>query len=132
MTFCSSCAGLSRASFNPIDESVGMKIRYGFVLLVSVLASSMLPASAQQQKSPAGVSPAVEMTEGEVRKVDNAGRKITLRHGEIKNLDMPAMTMVFQVKDAAMLDKLQVGDKVRFRAEKTGSAYTVTAIEQLK
>ncbi len=61
---------------------------------------------------------AAEMTDGEVRKVSKDTNKITIKHGEIKNLDMPPMTMVFQVKDPAMLDKVKAGDKVRFAAEK--------------
>ena len=61
---------------------------------------------------------AAEMTDGEVRKVSKDTNKITLRHGEIKSLDMPPMTMVFQVRDPAMLDKVKAGDKVRFAAEK--------------
>ena len=73
-----------------------------------------------------------EMTEAEVRKVDKENQKITLRHGEIKNLDMPAMTMVFRVSDTAMLDKVQAGDKVRFTAAKDGGKLTVTAIELAK
>ena len=71
-------------------------------------------------------------TEGEVRKVDNENKKITLKHGEIKNLDMPGMTMVFQVKEPAMLDKVKVGDKVRFTAEKVNGAITLTSIEAAK
>jgi len=67
--------------------------------------------------------------EGEVRKVDRDAAKITLRHGEIRNLDMPPMTMVFQVQDKALLDKVKAGDKVRFAAEKVGGQYTLTAIE---
>ncbi len=70
-----------------------------------------------------------QMTEGEVRKVDKEAARITLRHGEIKNLDMPPMTMVFQVKDAKMLDSVKVGDKVRFSAEKLPAGYTVTALQ---
>lgn len=66
--------------------------------------------------------------DGEVTKIDKAQAKITLRHGEIKNLDMPAMTMVFRVKDTKMLESVGVGDKVRFTAEKVGGAYTVTTI----
>ena len=72
------------------------------------------------------------LADGEVRKVDKDAKKITLRHDPIVNLDMPAMTMVFQVKDAAMLDKVNTGDKVKFSAEKVGSAYTVTGIETVK
>ena len=73
-----------------------------------------------------------DMTEGEVRKLDKENKKLTLKHGEIKNLEMPAMTMVFQVKDPAMLDMVKPGDKVKFRVEKISGAYTVTAIEMAK
>lgn len=72
------------------------------------------------------------MTDAEVRKVDKDAKKITLKHGEIKNLEMPAMTMVFQVKDAALLDVAKSGDKVKFRAEKISGGYVVTAIEVAK
>ena len=85
------------------------------VALAVALAAS-LPALAQA-------------TEGEVRKIDKAAKKITLKHGEIKNLDMPPMTMAYQVKDAALLDKVKEGDKVRFTADKVGGTYTVTSIE---
>lgn len=69
------------------------------------------------------------MTSGEVRKVDKEAKKITIKHGEIKNLGMPPMTMVFQVKDPAMLDKLKAGDKVQFVAEDLNGALTITSIE---
>jgi len=81
---------------------------------------------------PATAAAADELVEGEVRKVDKASAKITLRHGEIKRLDMPPMTMVFQVKEAALLDKVKAGDKVRFRAEQTSGAFVVTAIDTVK
>jgi len=70
-----------------------------------------------------------ETSEGEVRKVDKAGRKITLRHGPLKNLDMPPMTMAFQVADPAMLDRVKAGDKVRFVAANPGGKLTITQIE---
>jgi Cu/Ag efflux protein CusF len=70
-----------------------------------------------------------ELADGEVRKVDKDAKKITLKHGELKALDMPAMTMVFQVGDPALLERVKVGDKVKFKAEKIGGAYVVTAIE---
>jgi Cu/Ag efflux protein CusF len=72
------------------------------------------------------------MADGEVRKIDRSAGKVTLRHGEIKSLDMPPMTMVFRVKDPAMLDPLKDGDKVKFVAEKIGSGYTVTQLEVVK
>ena len=68
--------------------------------------------------------------DGEVRKIDKPQGKITLRHGEIKSLDMPPMTMVFRVSDPKMLDAVAVGDKVKFDAEKLGGNYTVTAIRK--
>lgn len=88
-----------------------------------------------QEKATQATSASQAMTEmiaGEVRKVDRDTRKITLRHGEIKQLDMPAMTMVFQVKDPAMLEKVKAGDKVMFKAEGKGGALTVTEIEPAK
>ena len=77
-------------------------------------------------------STTADMTDGEVRKVDKENKKITLKHGVIKNLDMPGMTMVFGVKDAAMLDKVKAGDKVKFKAEQTGTAIVVTDIQPAK
>ena len=72
------------------------------------------------------------MTDGEVRKIDRENKKITLKHGEIKNLEMPGMTMVFQVKDPAMLDTVKAGDKVMFKAEKANGALVVTEIQPVK
>ena len=66
--------------------------------------------------------------DGEVRKIDKAQAKITLKHGEIKNLDMPPMTMVFRVKDAKLLETVAVGDKVKFAAEKIDGNYVVTQL----
>ncbi len=72
------------------------------------------------------------MVDGEVRKVDTGSKKITLKHGEIKNLDMPPMTMVFQVKDPAMLEKVKAGDKVQFTVDNVNGAMTVLTIEPAK
>ena len=66
--------------------------------------------------------------DGEVRKIDAAQHKITLKHGEIKALDIPAMTMTFRVKDAMALSQLSVGDRVRFSVEKWDGTYTITSI----
>jgi Cu(I)/Ag(I) efflux system protein CusF len=72
-------------------------------------------------------------TDAEVRRVDKSTGKITLKHGEIKNLDMPPMTMVFGVKDKALLDKVKAGDKVKFTADKAPDGqYLVTSIEAQK
>ncbi len=75
---------------------------------------------------------AADMTDGEVRKIDKETKKITLKHGTIKNLDMPPMTMVFLVKDPAMLDSLKPGDKVKFAVEMVGPAMVVTEISAVK
>lgn len=89
-------------------------------------------AQAQQQPAPAAPGAPAAMTEGQVTKVDADNNKLTLRHGEIKNLEMPPMTMVFQVQDPAMLQKVKTGDKVRFTADKVNGAITVTSIEIAK
>ena len=72
---------------------------------------------------------ALPLAEGEVRRVDKAGGKISLKHGEIKNLDMPPMSMVFEVKDPALLNKVKVGDKIVFTADQINGAYTVMSID---
>jgi Cu(I)/Ag(I) efflux system periplasmic protein CusF len=70
------------------------------------------------------------LTDGEVKKVDKSAAKVTIKHGPLKNLDMPAMTMVFRVKEASILDQLAVGDKIKFSAEKIDGAYTVTNVKR--
>ena len=72
-----------------------------------------------------------DMSEAEVRKIDKDAKKVTLKHGPIKNLDMPGMTMVFQVKDATLFDKLVVGEKILFTAEQQQGAYVVTGAERM-
>jgi Cu/Ag efflux protein CusF len=72
------------------------------------------------------------LSDGEVRRVDKEAKKLTIKHGPIPNLNMDGMTMVFQVKDPAMLDQVKAGDKVKFAADKIGGQYTVTKIETVK
>jgi Cu(I)/Ag(I) efflux system periplasmic protein CusF len=92
--------------------------RMATVLLALAFAASALAQS--------------DLSDGEVRKVDKDAKKITIKHGPLANLDMPPMTMVFQVKDPAMLEQVKAGDKVKFQAEKVGGAFTVTKIEPAK
>jgi Cu(I)/Ag(I) efflux system protein CusF len=73
-------------------------------------------------------APADGMTDAEVRKVDLDAAKITLKHGEIKNLEMPPMTMVFNVRDKAMLGQVKAGDKVKFKAVNEAGKFTVTEL----
>lgn len=75
---------------------------------------------------------APELTSGEVRKIDLTAGKITLQHGEIKNLGMPPMTMTFQVKDRAKLTPLKVGDKVQFNVDQINGVYTVLTLSAVK
>ncbi|MGV3573114.1 MAG: copper-binding protein [Ramlibacter sp.] len=109
------------------------------LLLAAAFAAGLPVAAFAQQAAPAdhaahhaqapAQAAATELTEGEIRKVDKSAGKITVRHGEIKNLDMPPMTMVFGVSDPAMLDQVKQGDKVRFRAASQEGRYTITEIQ---
>ena len=93
----------------------------------SLLAQPAMDMSGMKEK---GMS--MEMSNGEVKKIDIEAQKITLKHGEIKNMDMPGMTMVFRTQDPSLLDNLKVGDKVKFNAEKREGFIVVTAIEAIK
>jgi Cu/Ag efflux protein CusF len=80
-----------------------------------------------------GAVHAQALSDGEIRKVDKDAKKLTIKHGPLQNLDMPAMTMVFQVGDPKMLDQVKVGDKVKFQAEMLpGGSTVVTRIEVAK
>ena len=109
----------------------------GFALMGTASAQTAEPSSAPTETTaPAGAAQAqpasgAEMTEGEVRRVDKDNKKITIKHGPLKSLDMPGMTMVFGVKDDTVLDKVQPGEKVQFQAEKIDGKFVVTAIEAL-
>jgi Cu(I)/Ag(I) efflux system protein CusF len=110
----------------PIDMETLMKrralLRHApLALLASGLAAVSLSAFAQAP---------LPLVDGEVRKVDIAQQKITLRHAEIPNLDMSPMTMVFRVKEPALLVQVQPGDKVRFTADKVDGALTAMTIER--
>lgn len=111
-----------------------MKFIYSTLWLALGLAA---PALAQQRPDEhsshhvAAAAPA-DMAEGEVRKVDKDSSKVTLKHGEIKSLDMPPMTMVFVVKDKAMLDSVKTGDKVRFKVVNDAGKFTVTELQVVR
>lgn len=113
--------------------------RTALIFAATLFSLTALPLSAQTTDHNAHhpetgkvAQTAVSMTDGEVRKVDMDAKKITIRHGAIENLGMTPMTMVFQASDPALLDKVKTGDKIKFRAENTGGAYTVTQIEPAK
>ena len=98
-------------------------------------AATAQPASQPSRADNNAVAPTstsastATMTDGEIRKVDKGAKKLTIKHGAIKNLDMPGMTMVFQVKDPALLDKVKAGDKVKFKADMIGGSVVVTEIQ---
>lgn len=107
-----------------------VRVAAALALLVPFASHSADPVVATA--STPAQSIAADMTDGEVRKIDKDNRKITIKHGEIKNLDMPPMTMVFAVKDVAMFGALQAGDKIRFRVEKDKGSYVVVDIQPSK
>jgi len=105
-------------------------LRIGLVLSALVFPTAALSVNhAADAKS---TQASQSMTDGEIRKVDKDAKKLTIKHGPIQNLDMPAMTMVFRVKEAGMLDQVKSGDKIKFVAEKVGGQYTVTHVEAVK
>ena len=79
--------------------------------------------------SAAAANPAASLSEGEIRRLDPESGKLTIRHGEIRNLDMPPMTMVFAARDKSQLAGLKVGDRIRFVASNEGGKYLVTEIQ---
>jgi Cu(I)/Ag(I) efflux system protein CusF len=98
-----------------------MKMLQGFACFVMI---ALVPAIAIAQ-SASGISAKVE-------KVDQSTDKVTLDHGAIPGLDMPAMTMVYKVQDPKMLKSLKAGDKVKFNIEKINGQLTVTKIDKAK
>ena len=99
----------------------------GMVGQVKVSAALTPLAVADAPAAPAVAS--ADLSDGEIRKVDKDTQRLTIKHGAIKNLDMPGMTMLFRVKEPALLDKVKPGDKVKFKAESVGGAILVTEIQ---
>lgn len=107
--------------------------RFAVLLAASLAAFPVLASShgvAKTSEKPAAGAEA--LADGEVKKVDKDAGKVTIKHGPLASLDMPAMTMVFRVKDPAMLDQMKTGDTIRFKAEKLGGNYTVTEVQPAK
>ena len=106
-------------------------MRSGFAIFPVLAALVAGPVHAQDKQAPATATTAASqaLSDGEVRGVDRQQGKVTLKHGEIKSLEMPPMTMVFRVKDTAVLDRLKVGDKIRFTADQIDGALVLTRIE---
>ena len=96
--------------------------------IIHAIAAAVVAAAAA---APAARAQAPQ-TAGEVLKIDKPGGRLTLKHGEIKNLGMPAMTMVFKPLDAEWLGKLREGEKIRFTAEDRQGVMTLTQFETIK
>lgn len=107
------------------------------VLAISALAfAAALPVSsfaqATMDHSKMDVSKPAAMTDGEVKKVDQEAGKVTIKHGDIKHLDMPGMTMVFTAKDKALLGPVKAGDKVKFMVVNEGGKMVLTDIQPVR
>lgn len=107
-----------------------MKIVQSLVVSAVLTAASLTSVTgfAQAQMDHSKMDMSKDMADGEIRKVDKDAGKLTIKHGEIKNLEMPPMTMVFQVREKAMLDKIQTGDKIRFKVINENGKMVVTEI----
>jgi Cu/Ag efflux protein CusF len=104
----------------------------GSSVLVALPALSQLaPDLLAQQGGGQGAKPAPAgaMSDGEVRKIDKSAGKVTIKHGPLQDLNMPPMTMVFRVKDPAILDQLKEGDKIKFSADRINGAIVVTEVQ---
>lgn len=104
-------------------------------LLAAAMALSTAAGAQNSANSAASAAQAPvpkDFAQGEVRKVDKAGKTITLQHGEIRNLGMPPMAMVFEVKDPRLLDNFKPGDKVRFKAVHEAGNYVVVDLRPAK
>lgn len=107
------------------------------IACLTLAAAFPLPAIAADEHAGHGAmhaatQPAAAMSEGLVKKIDKPGGKLTLAHGPLANLDMPAMTMVFRVKDKTWLEQLKDGDKIRFVADNLNGSLTVVKVDKAK
>jgi Cu/Ag efflux protein CusF len=102
-----------------------IKLLTGLALLAGALVASANPSQAASMPAPTAVG-------AEVRKIDLAQHKLQLRHEPIPHLDMPGMSMVFEVKEAAdraLLPKLKVGQKLRFVAVQQDGVFVARQLE---
>lgn len=104
-----------------------------FAALFAFFTFFLTAGFANAQNNPGQhTAPANAFSTGEVRKIDKDAAKITIEHGPLVNLNMPAMTMAFRVQDPAMLEQVKSGDKISFVVERVNGAITVTTLEMAK
>jgi len=110
------------------------------ILLTTLVVAFTLPLGVRaagehdkhHQAETASADSTALLAPGEVKKVDKDAGKVTIKHGPLENLGMPAMTMVFRVRDPAMLDQLKAGDRINFLADRWNGALTVMRFEAAK
>ena len=107
-------------------------ITASLIAIASLGAVSVQAAGDHAGHAMAAPAAEMQMVDGQVKKVDKAAGKVTLSHGPLTNLNMPAMTMVFKVCNAAWLDQMKTGDKIRFMADSVNGAITVVHFEPAK
>lgn len=107
-------------------------ITASLIAIASLGAVSVQAAGDHAGHAMAAPAAEMQMVDGQVKKVDKATGKVTLSHGPLTNLNMPAMTMVFKVSNAAWLDQMKSGDKIRFMADTVNGAITVVHFEPAK
>ena len=115
-------------------------LRYSILIATLMLGAGLtLQSTADDRHHPqtettpvTAVASTEALTAGEVRKIDKAAGKITIKHGPMPKFDMPAMTMVYRAKDKAMLEDLKPGDKIKFDADGVGGEFTVLRLEKVK
>ena len=91
-----------------------------------------MAANADAHQKQSATAADTSLTAGEVKKIDKDAGKVTIKHAPLTNLGMPAMTMVFRVKDPEMLDQMKAGDRINFAADKMNGALTVIKVESAK
>jgi len=91
-------------------------LRTSVAALLAATACYAVPAQAQEGSG-----------SGEIRRIDANAGKITIKHGAISELDLPAITLVYQI-DPALLAGLQPGDRVKFTARRVNEQYVIVEI----
>lgn len=111
------------------------RLAFGLLTTVGLSAAAQaqdtapMPATSAAASAASAPASASTLSDGEIRKINLDAGKLTLRHGELKNLNMPPMTMVFVVKDKTLLNELKVGDKIRFHVIMEAGQMVITRIE---
>ena len=108
------------------------KLLVTLAVAMTPLAGALAQAAASVAASASKAAIPVAFTNAQVRKVDKEGKKVVLKHEEIVNLGMPPMAMVFEVRDASVLEQLKAGDKIRFKAIWEAGKYLAVDIEPVK